>query len=220
MTEVTNSPKWYSEILEKGNYFPLLKDFRLKNSAKLYSELWESELSTLRMCILSVPGKFFAETVVIFPKYGVNTPIFGSEYIKTPKKSFAAVDFHPQEGDISAIEGYLGSEPLCQVKKSHHYDLQAHFSPWLWLKKDPEDLYYEFSEVCGSRCDAYHTLLDGVRGVKSPHPGGYCRYMAEKDPARGILKAYFGSDFSDEYTERFLFPGNSDFVGSFYRIKF
>lgn len=218
MTEATNLPKWFSETLERGDYFPLLKDFKSKKSAKLYSEVWESEYSTLRLCILQVPSKFFAETVVIFPKFGLNTPIFGSEYLKTPKRTLAAVDCHPQNKDISMVRGVLGSESLCEVKKSRHYDLKTHFSPWLWLKKTGEGVYPEFSGVCDTRSSKYHSMLSTLGQVNSPHPTEYCRYMAQNDPARGILKAYFGSEFSDDYTRKFLFPDNSDFVRNFHRI--
>jgi hypothetical protein len=220
MTEVTNLPKWYSETLEKDNYFPLLRDFRCKNSAKLYSEVWENEFSTLRMCILTVPGKFFAETVVIFPKYGVNTPIFGSEYTKMPKKSFGAVDFHPQNGNISPIRAVLGAEPLCEVVKSPHYDLTEHFSPWLWIKRSGSCLYREFSDTCTRRSKLYHDMIGSEEGSRSLHPVGFCKYMSEHDPARGILRSYFGSRFSSEYTEKFLFPESSDFLGTFYKIYY
>jgi hypothetical protein len=38
--------------------------------------------------------------------------------------------------------------------------------------------------------------------------------MAENDPAHGILRAYFGPEFADDYVKGFLFPGDSgDFFG-------
>jgi len=218
MTEATNLPKWFSETLEKENYFPLLRDFRCKKSAKLHSEVWENEYSTLRLCILQVQGKFFAETVAIFPKFGLNTPIFGSEYLKTPRKTLAAVDFHPQRGEMTLIKKFLGPEALCEVKESRHYDLKTHFSPWLWLKKGDISRYSEFSAVCATRSDKYHRMVSQTGLVSSSHPTEYCQYMSQNDPARGILKAYFGSEFSNDYTGKFLFPDNSDFVRNFYRI--
>jgi hypothetical protein len=183
----------------------------LNGPTTLRSELFQAEFSLGRQCTLHVPGKFLAQTLVIFPAIGVNTPILGLEYIEMPGRCFGAVDFHPQGGDFSMAYGHLADCPDREIEKSKHYDLDKYFSPKLWLRKSADSLYDEFANVSEDRIQRYHTMLAGISPVPARSPTGYCRYMAEYDPARGILKAYFGRDFADDYISSFLFPENPDY---------
>jgi phycoerythrobilin:ferredoxin oxidoreductase len=201
--------------LHRGNYSRGIALKKEVGPAKLVSQAYESEKSLRRECILHVPGKFTAQTMVIFPFYGVNTPVFGCEYIEIPSKSFGAVDFHPQAGDLTLIKPYLGPDLPPNRLKSKHYDLEKYFSPWLWLRKGEKSVYSEFYSVCNTTFSLYSDMLEKVSPLKTLPPTDYCNYMATHDPARGILKAYFGSEFADDYIEHFLFPKNpnfSDFV--------
>lgn len=182
-----------------------------KGPATIYSELYKGDFSLGRQCIVDVPGKFLAQTLVIFPAIGVNTPILGLEYIEMPGKCFGAADFHPQGGDFSLSYNYLADCPDREIEKSKHYDLDEYFSPKLWLKKSSTRLYETFAEVSMDRVQRYHSMLTQIDRVPAREPTGYSQYMAEYDPARGILKAYFGRNFADDYISRFLFPGNPDY---------
>lgn len=198
----------YTPELEKNGYrsgFSLVTE---ELPAKIQSEVWENDLSLARLCILTVPGRFLAETLVIFPRIGVNSPIFGSEYIEMPRRSFGVVDFHPQSRDLQHIEEFLALEPDREVRNSVHYDLDGYFSGKLWLKRDSEPVYPEFTDVFKRRLGIYTQLLGSLAPVPAPPPLGYCRYMAQHDPARGILKAYFGEAFAHDYISGFLFPEN------------
>ena len=202
--------------LHRGNYHRGIASKRVAGAATLVSQVYEGEKSLRRECILHVPGKFTAQTMVIFPFYGVNTPVFGCEYIEMPGKSFGAVDFHPQAGDLTLIKPYLGPDLPRDRLKSKHYNLEQYFSPWLWLKKGEKSVYSDFYSACNTTLSLYYDMLEGISTLKALPPADYCKYMATHDPARGILKAYFGAEFADDYIEHFLFPRNPDF-GDFIR---
>lgn len=161
-----------------------------------------------RECVFRVEGRFYAETVMVYPSVGVNLPIFGSEYLEIGKKYFAAVDFHPASGGELPDHPALEQFPVRSVEFSRHYDLLRYFSSRLWLKRSTEPLYDEFKAEFEARIEAYYSLLNDNLGVPGPPPSAYGefnRYMADHDPAHGILKAYFGGEFADDYLRRVLF---------------
>ncbi len=166
-----------------------------------------------RSCVLTVPGKFFAETMLVYPCNGVNFPVFGSEYIEMRGRYFGAVDFHPVSGETIHIDTYFSDFPDRKVQKSAHYDLDTYFSRKLWHKRSDEPFYEEFVSVCEARLGLFMEILPNL----PPHTPSYTTfdaYMAENDPAHGILRAYFGPEFADDYVKGFLFPGDSgDFFG-------
>lgn len=161
-----------------------------------------------RVCIFEVKGKFLAETVIIYPSVGQNLPIFGSEYLEVKGKSFAAVDFHPVGGNLAPFEGDLAHFAPRDTIKSKHYDLNQYFSPKLWLKRGREGVRAIFEQEYSNRVMAYYALLNNnlhlVEGERADH-GPFNAYMANHDPARGILKSYFGPGFADDYIRTVLF---------------
>jgi len=162
-----------------------------------------------RGCVLTVPGKFFAETLLVYPNTVGNFPIFGSEYIRMAKGHFGATDFHPLTPENNQIPPDFDVFPDRMVVKSPHYDLDTHFSTKLWHKRGVDNFYNEFSEACSARLSHYLDVLstvDRLDSVDTSKFTAFDSYMAVNDPARGILKAYFGSDFADEYIRTFLFP--------------
>jgi len=162
-----------------------------------------------RGCVLTVPEKFFAETLLIYPNTDGNFPIFGSEYIKMARGHFGATDFHPLDPKNNTIPLDFDVFPDRIVEKSPHYDLDTHFSPKLWHRKGVDNFYDEFSEVCEGRLYHYLGVLSTADRANSADVSKFTpfdAYMAVNDPARGILKAYFGEDFADDYIRTFLFP--------------
>jgi hypothetical protein len=210
MTENLWSKKWIegrgkSEITVSGPATIESMWFRLPEGGVHYA----------RSCILTVPGKFFAETMLVYPCNGVNFPVFGSEYIKMPGKFFGAVDFHPVSGETGHIEAHFSDFPDRIVEKSAHYDLDTYFSSKLWHKRSENDFYGEFVDVCESRLRRFMEILPNLPH-NTPDYVDFDAYMAEHDPAHGILRAYFGSEFAEGYVRRFLFPGDQDhFFGDF-----
>lgn len=202
------SVRWISDVL--GGSWET--ETRQKDTVTLFSASQSTPNRGVfysRVCILDVPGKFFAETLLVYPDIEGNFPVFGSEYIKTKRGYFGATDFHPVVPENNTIPEEFGSFPDRIVEKSPHYDLNTHFSPKLWHKKGVEDFYDEFSTVCGGRLYHYLDVLSSKGRSETPDKvkfSAFDRYMAVNDPARGILKAYFDSEFADDYIEGFLFP--------------
>lgn len=169
----------------------------------------ERGISYCRECVLDVPGKFFAETALVYPQTDEYFPVFGSEYIATRRRSFGAVDFHPPQDENNAIPAEFSEFPTKTVSNSPHYNLNRHFSPILWHKKSQDDFYEDFADVAESRLTRYLAVLEGYRSYGPSNQGQFTpfdTYMAVHDPAHGILKAYFGAEFANDYIRRFLFP--------------
>lgn len=163
-----------------------------------------------RRCELLVPGKILAETVAIYPSVGLSLPIFGSEWLEIGPKCFGAVDFHPSSRsgtDFSALSGLFAPRTLAN---SRHYDLDEWFGPYLWVERGDRGA---FDREYGARERAYRGLLNQNLLIPTPGPGhfdDFNRYMALHDPARGILRSYFGAAFADDYLERVLFSPRFD----------
>lgn len=205
MITLQSSGNWLSNVLEP--------DWEVKTDIAGVALLRSRHFSDpargifyCRECVLDVPGKFFAETSLVYPQSRGVFPIFGSEYIQMARGSFGAVDFHPTQTENNTIPDDFGSYPNRTVSKSPHYDLDRHFSPVLWHKKSPDDFYDEFADVAGERLTRYLRVLPPPTAPDSASFAPFDAYMALNDPARGILKAYFGIEFSDDYIRRFLFP--------------
>lgn len=147
--------------------------------------------------------------MLVYPQTTEIFPVFGSEYIKMGRGCFGAIDFHPTQTVDNQVPDDFRDFPLRTVSKSPHYDLNRHFSPVLWHKKSPDDFYGEFADVAESRLRRYLDVLDQYRVNTPLNPANFTAfdtYMAVHDPAYGILKAYFGPEFANDYIRRFLFP--------------
>ncbi len=179
----------------------------------LSSWVWEGpKVRRARLCKLDIPGKFFAETMVIYPDFEYDAPILGTEYLRiSDKKYFGAIDFHPlsqkEEYLTKYVNEYLYDFPNRSVEESKFYDLSTFFSPKFWIKKDAEDFYSEYIDWADRYLSRYRACLDEMESgsdVSALHRA-YDTHMAANDPAHGILKAYFSQAFADTYTKQFLF---------------
>lgn len=192
------------ELPEDIDSFAYNKEATLRSSA--YSG---GKFRRARVCTLVVPGKFTAETLVIYPKSEYDFPIFGTEYISIGnKKHFGAIDFHPISEDVDYADLYLSDFPDTDAESSKFYDLSKFFSKKFWLKKKETTFYNEYLNEVQKFLVAYRSCsseaeICSVDSLESQR--AYDIHMAENDPARGILKAYFSSDFAETYIHKFLF---------------
>lgn len=184
-----------------------------KGDVSITSWSWRGPgIRRARLCDLQVPGKFTAETLVIYPDSDSDAPIFGTEYLRIGgKKFFGGIDFHPLSQDRDYLEkyisGYLEDFPDTSAKDSKFYDLGTYFSGKFWLKKSDADFYDEYTYWTLRFLTRYKKLLDEktvTSDVLHLHRK-YDLHMGENDPAHGILKAYFSKEFADFYVQEFLF---------------
>lgn len=205
-----NFPEWEqdSSLLPES-----LAPEKTEGDAVLRSYVWSGEtIRRARLCEFEVPGKFTAETLVVYPSLETMTPIFGTEYITIAnKKFFGAIDFHPLSQDPSYtgkyIDEYLYDFPLRTAERSKFYDLSTYFSSRFWIKKSDADFHDEYIDWTDRYLGRYRmALMDGEIGEsnKDFHVA-YDKHMAENDPAHGILKSYFSAEFADFYVKEFLF---------------
>lgn len=195
-----------SEFFDLKN--PILSN-STENDLFLKSCVWTSDrCHRVRFCKFSVKNKFYAESLVIYPDFFYNVPIFGTEYIKIgSKRFFGAIDFHPITDNKEYLK-FLEMFPDKQQIKTHSYDLNSFFSEKLWARRRTEDFYSEYQIML--KCFLYQykkCLYSADKTSKSfeKQQEKYNVYMKTNDPAHGILKSYFGEDFAKEYIDNFLF---------------
>lgn len=202
-------PEW-----EENNVFPVgLSHVEKGRDAVITSYTWSGEnIRRARLCELNVPGKFTAETTVIYPDPSTMTPIFGTEYISIAnKKFFGAIDFHPLSQDETYIKAYIDEYlydfPARSVEGSKFYDISTYFSSKFWIKKSDVDFHEEYADWTDRYMSRYRMALEGGEARFDNHQAhaNYDKHMAEKDPAHGILKSYFSQEFADFYVNKFLF---------------
>lgn len=202
-------PEW-----EETNSLPEGLDHLVeKDGAEIRSYTWSGEIiRRARLCELVVPRKFTAQTLVIYPHWETETPIFGTEYITIAnKKFFGATDFHPLSQDESyikrQIDEYLYDFPERTTEESKFYDLSTFFSSRFWVRKSETDFSDEYVDWTDRYMGRYRmALMNGTLGRSNQHAhAAYDTHMAANDPAHGILKAYFSQEFADFYVNKFLF---------------
>lgn len=196
-----------------------------KPNVSLNSHQWEScNFRKARLCEFKVDKKFKAETLVIYPVWGSDAPIFGCEYLQIGQhKFFGAIDFHPllqtKPYLDKYINTYLGHFSDRKVDSSKAYNLDEFFSKKMWLKKDSIDLYDEFINRSSGYLWIYKDLLSDCEITQQLTSLDlqirYDEYMRERDPARGILKAYFSEEFSENYINNFLFSTPNEIPSKF-----
>lgn len=180
-----------------------------KGEATLSSYLWATKFCRkIRICELQVSNKFYAESLVIYPDFYYETPIFGTEYLKIgDRKYFGAIDFHPTPNSEDYLK-FLKMFPNKTIDNSCFYDLEYFFSPKLWLHKRKEDFYNEYQIMVKCFLHQYQKCLLSSQKVTQSNQNSQIQYnehMTTNDPAFGILKSYFGEQFSEEYLHNFLF---------------
>jgi len=191
-----NLPNWIQPCITNPN-------------GHLKSYVWSDDYCyKVRLCELDIKDKFKAESLVVYPNTNLDVPIFGTEYVQVPnKRYFGAIDFHPINESEKYLN-YLEMFPDTKIKKSKFYDLNAFFSKKFWTKRQSKDFYNEYLIWVKCYLHQYQKYLydsySSSNTFESLHKE-YNQHMSQKDPAFGVLKIYFGKEFSKKYINEFLF---------------
>jgi len=161
---------------------------------------------------------------VWYPRHSMDAPIFGIDFLAFgPKKVLAILDLQPLKQDADYLKKYIDPliplrnkyEDLCGRMSGKFYDEAQFFSRQLLFGRFDNDepvmtsLYPAFKEYL----DYYTTMIKGLKkdesekfesSVKELHRA-YDQYSAEKDPAVGLFKTYWGEDWAEDFTHNFLF---------------
>ncbi len=161
---------------------------------------------------------------VIFPHLNYDLPFFGADLVTLPGGHLIALDMQPLFRDDPAYQAKY-TQPIWPIFEAHRQHLtwggdfpdeaKPFFSPaFLWTR--PAETEVVQTRVFEAFKDYLHAYLDFV-GQASPVADSqrlkdieqaqlrYLRYRAEKDPARGMFRRFYGEEWTEEYIHGFLF---------------
>jgi phycoerythrobilin:ferredoxin oxidoreductase len=161
---------------------------------------------------------------VIFPRLNYDLPFFGGDLVTLPGGHLIALDMQPLFRDDAAYQEKY-TQPILPIFKSYQQHLpwggdfpeeaRPFFSPaFLWTR--PQENGVVETHVFGAFQDyltAYLDFVDRAEPITDPQylqeieqaQLRYLRYRAEKDPARGMFKRFYGLEWTEEYIHGFLF---------------
>lgn len=161
---------------------------------------------------------------VIFPRLNYDLPFFGADLVTLPGGHLIALDMQPLFRDDPAYQARY-SEPILPI--FHHYqqflewggdfpeEAKPFFSPaFLWTRpKATELVETQVFAAFQAYLDAYLNFVDQAEPVTDPDylqaiqaaQLRYLQYRAEKDPARGMFRRFYGEEWTEEYIHGFLF---------------
>jgi len=200
------------------------------NPKKVILETWglkTEKIRQARCACLQAGEKTSVMNLVISPCNNYDLPFFGADFVTLPNGHLIALDLQPAlKDDITHTQYVLGKlnsiHSNWQSKLPSGGDIpseaQQYFSPaFLWSRiplGDEGD--HLISQVIKPAFDDYlNCFLDLVTNASristersSKLLNGqkkYMRYRAEKDPARGMLRGFFGNLWTERYINHILF---------------
>jgi len=160
---------------------------------------------------------------VIYPRHNYDLPLLGIDFLAFGKKKILVVlDFQPLFRDQEYLEKYI--EPMRTIRDKYNelaqdlpmkfYDANQYFSPYLlFAKTDPETVVNRLLPAYQEYIQLYWQLLEKAEHSTEPEAierivkaqKDYDQYSAERDPASGLFKSYFGHEWSEKFLYEFLF---------------
>jgi 15,16-dihydrobiliverdin:ferredoxin oxidoreductase len=221
--------KFMRENVEGLKELPFEEHFSLQKSSRKPGiiESWQYESKDFRKIRLTYIDCGIGAQVfnsVWYPRYSMDAPIFGIDFLAFgPKKVLAILDLQPLTQDPKYLEKYIDPliplrnkyQDLCGRMSGKFYDEVQFFSRQLLFGRFDNDgpvmesLYPAFKEYL----DYYTEMIKGldkdessanVAYVEGLHRA-YDQYSAEKDPAVGLFKTYWGEEWAEDFTYNFLF---------------
>ena len=200
------------------------------NPKKVILQTWGLKTEKIRQarCACLQAGEITSVmNLVISPFNNYDLPFFGADFVTLPNGHLIALDLQPAlKDDIGHSQYFLGKlksiHANWQSKLPSGGDIPAqarqYFSPgFLWsripLGAEGDQL---ISQIIKPAFDDYlNFFLDLIAKAKrisiersSKVLNGqtkYMRYRAEKDPARGMLRGFFGNEWTEHYINNILF---------------
>ena len=197
---------------------------------KVILETWGLKTDKIRQarCACLQAGEITSVmNLVISPFNNYDLPFFGADFVTLPKGHLIALDLQPALKDDMIHNKYV-SDKLKSIHANWQSQLplggdipseaRQYFSPaFLWsripLGQDGDKL---ISQVIKPAFDDYlnffldlminATMISKERSLLLLNgQKKYMRYRAEKDPARAMLRAFFGNLWTERYINNILF---------------
>ena len=200
------------------------------NPKKVILETWGLKTEKIRQarCACLQAGEITSVmNLVITPFNNYDLPFFGADFVTLPNGHLIALDLQPAlKDDINHTQNVWDKlKPIHSKWQSKlpsggeiPSDARKYFSPaFLWsripLGEEGDKL---ISRIIQPAFDQYlNCFLDLVRDAKMLSEERslkllngqkkYMRYRAEKDPARGMLRRFFGDLWTERYINNILF---------------
>ncbi len=200
------------------------------NPKKVILQTWGLKTEKIRQarCACLQAGEITSVmNLVISPFNNYDLPFFGADFVTLPNGHLIALDLQPAlKDDIGHSQYFLGKlksiHSNWQSKLPSGGDIPAqarqYFSPgFLWsripLGAEGDQL---ISQIIKPAFDDYlNCFLDLIANAKRISlersakvlngQKQYMRYRAEKDPARGMLRGFFGNEWTEHYINNILF---------------
>ena len=200
------------------------------NPKKVFLETWALKTETIRQarCACLQAGEITSVmNLVMTPFHHYDLPFFGADFVTLPNGHLIALDLQPAlKDDINHTQDVWDKlKPIhskWQSKLPSGGDIPSeakrYFSPaFLWsripLGEEGDKL---INQIIKPAFDEYlNCFLDLVRDAKMISKERslkmlngqkeYMRYRAEKDPARGMLRGFFGETWTESYINNILF---------------
>jgi phycoerythrobilin:ferredoxin oxidoreductase len=160
---------------------------------------------------------------VIFPRLNYDLPFFGGDLVTLPGGHLIAIDMQPLFHDAAYQAQY--AEPIMATFQKYQAVLpwggdfpeeaKQFFSPaFLWTRPTATaavetHVFQAFSDYLSQ----YLAYVEAAEPITDPDRLAairdaqikYLHYRAEKDPARGMFKRFYGEEWTEEYIHGFLF---------------
>tara|TARA_Y100001968_G_scaffold33_1_gene29 strand:+ start:239 stop:1015 length:777 start_codon:yes stop_codon:yes gene_type:complete len=200
------------------------------NPKKVILETWglkTEKIRQARCACLQAGENTSVLNLVISPLSNYDLPFFGADFVTLPNGHLIALDLQPAlKDDIDHTQHVW--EKLKQIHANWQsqlpsggdipYEARQYFSPaFLWsripLGVEGDKLIRQIIKPAFD--DYLNCFLDLVRDAKMVSKERsiqllngqkkYMRYRAEKDPARGMLRGFFGEPWTESYIKNILF---------------
>jgi phycoerythrobilin:ferredoxin oxidoreductase len=181
------------------------------------------KLRQIRAAHVQGSGALQVLNFVIFPHLNYDLPFFGADLVTLPGGHLIALDMQPLFHDAGYQAKY--TDPILPTFHAHQQQLewggdfpeeaQPFFSPaFLWTRpKETEVVETQVFQAFKDYLTAYVDFVEQANPVTDPQALAeieqshrrYLHYRAEKDPARGMFRRFYGEEWTEEYIHGFLF---------------
>ena len=200
------------------------------NPKKVILETWGLKTEKIRQarCACLQAGEITSVmNLVITPLHNYDLPFFGADFVTLPNGHLIALDLQPAlKDDINHTQNVWDKlKPIHSKWQSKlpsgggiPSDARQYFSPaFLWsripLGEEGDKLISQiikpaFNEYLNCFLDLLRDakMISKERSLKMLNgQKEYMRYRAEKDPARGMLRGFFGELWTERYINNILF---------------